>query len=36
MIVTERSMRAAYRYLKDSVFNDVPLPSVDSMAFQKT
>lgn len=36
MIVTEKSMRAAYRFLKDSVFNDVPLPSVDSMEFRKT
>jgi hypothetical protein len=36
MIVTERSMRAAYRYLKDSVFNDVPLPSVNSVSFHRT
>jgi predicted SprT family Zn-dependent metalloprotease len=35
MIVTEKSMRAAYRFLKDSVFSDVPLPSVDGIQFKK-
>lgn len=35
MVVTEKSMRAAYRFLKDSVFDDVALPSVDSIQFKK-
>lgn len=35
MIVTEKSMRAAYRYLRDTVFSDVSLPSVDAVEFRK-
>jgi hypothetical protein len=35
VIVTEKSMRAAYRFLKETVFDDVSLPSVDSMEFRK-
>jgi hypothetical protein len=36
VIVTEKSMRAAYRFLKYSVFSGVPLPSVDSVSFRRT
>lgn len=33
MIVTEKSMRAAFRYVRDIAFDGVPLPSVGRVRF---